>query len=144
MHQESTHTLSGHYPSKAVQGLVGQMPGMGIECKTSSKVGSTMQGVALRGPLSGLAPRDGGAGGVLRRPSWSSSRSSVFEAAPVGTLGYSISPLHNSLESSLVGGSTPRHALAFPRSLTSPTSPSMTGPVLAVGKVACSALCADL
>lgn len=71
---------------------------------------------------------------VFRRPSAGASpHSSAFDlpAAP-GALGYSLSPVQGSLESSLMGASTPRYPstlpLTLPSSYTSPLHPATRAP----------------
>lgn len=66
---------------------------------------------------------------VFRRPSVGASlRSSAFDLAPPGALGYSLSPVQGSLESSLMGASTPRYPstlpLILPSSYPSPLLPA--------------------
>ncbi|CAL8463986.1 g3521 [Coccomyxa elongata] len=69
---------------------------------------------------------------VFRRPSIGASpRSSAFDLPPPGALGYSLSPVQGSLESSLMGASTPRYTsglpLVPPSSYASPLLPTTRG-----------------
>lgn len=59
---------------------------------------------------------------VFRRPALGASPrlSSAFELPALGALGYSLSPVQGSLESSLLSASTPRHPAALPLKLPSP------------------------
>ncbi|KAK9823656.1 hypothetical protein WJX72_004459 [[Myrmecia] bisecta] len=78
-------------------------------------------------PISG---RDISALAVIRRPSWSarSGGSSYHLDAATNLVGYSVSPVHDSLESSLLSSSTPRQ---FYGALPSPTSSPLTLPLTA-------------
>lgn len=69
---------------------------------------------------------------VFRRPSIGASpRSSAFDLPPPGALGYSLSPVQGSLESSLMGASTPRYTSGLP--LVPPSS--YASPLLPITRV---------